>query len=127
MTTIELTTILGNLNQGDAIPGTIAGKSYIFIGIEKYPGRGRYANLKGQDVIVPMSNERKRSRIVLFLDNLLLFVNATPSELRYGYLPKEYMKLFRGGKKPIIPNLYEYETHYKSLARHLQGLYKPQD
>jgi len=124
MTNLELTTILGKMNHGDVIPGTIAGKSYTFTGLEKYPGRGRFSHLKGQDIIVIMSGERKRSMIKLFVDPLLLFVNAPPEELSFGHLPHEYMRVFNWRNKPKIPNVNEYETHYKSVARHLQRILK---
>ena len=116
----KLKAILERMNKGDLIPGTITGKAYTFIGIEKYSGRGKYSNLKDHDVIIITSNERKRSTIKLFLETLLLFVNAPPEELTYGKLPKEYMKMIFEQRRNK-PNLNEYENHYKALARYIQS------
>jgi hypothetical protein len=59
MTKQQFIKTLNQISKGEMIPGTIAGKSYKFKGIQKYSGRGRYSNLKGKDVIVLHSDERK--------------------------------------------------------------------
>jgi hypothetical protein len=74
MTKRQLIKTLNQIRLGETIPGSIAGKSYKFKGFQEYSGRGRYSNLKGKDVIILQSGERKRS-IILFLAPLLLLVN----------------------------------------------------
>ncbi len=123
MTKQQLIKTLNQISQGETIPGSIAGKSYKFKGIQKYSGRGRYSNLKGKDVIILQSVERKRS-IILFLAPLLSLVNSASKDLTYGNLPIAYIEKFRNGDTNGIPNLYEYESHYKSLARYIQRLTK---
>ena len=113
---------LGQLNIGEKISGTAVGKFYTFAGIQKYSGRGRYPHLKGKDVIVIQSNERKRWVMILFLEPLLMLLNADFEDLRHGKLPADYIKHFRSGDPRRIPNIYEYESHYKSIARYIKGL-----
>ncbi len=124
MTKQQLIKTLNQISAGEMIPGTIAGKSYKFKGIQKYSGRGRYSNLKGKDVIILQSFERERS-IILFLAPLLVLVNSAAKDLTYGNLPIAYIEKFRYGDFSGIPNLYEYESHYKSMARYIQRLTKP--
>lgn len=123
MTKQELIRSLNRISLDETIPGTIAGKAYKFKGIQKYSGRGRYSNLKGNDVIILQSVERKRP-IILFLAPLLSFVNSAYKDLTYGNLPIKYIEEFRCGEYKGIPNLYEYESHYKCLARYIQRLTK---
>ena len=123
MTKQQLIKTLNQINQGKMIPGTINGKSYKFKGIQKYSGRGRYFNLKGKDVIILESVERKRS-IILFLAPILTLVNSAYKDLTHGNLPIAYLEKFRSGDFKGIPNIYEYESHYKSLARYVQRLTK---
>ena len=123
MTKQQLIKTLNQISGGEMIPGTIAGKSYKFKGIQKYSGRGRYSNLKGKDVIILHSDERKRS-IILFLAPLLSLVNSASKDLTYGNLPISYIEKFLTVDTNEIPNLYEYESHYKSLARYIQRLTK---
>ncbi len=123
MTKEQLIKTLNQISLGETIPGTISGKSYKFKGIQKYSGRGRYSNLKGKDVIILQSVERKRS-IILFLAPLLSLVNSASKDLTYGNLPIAYLEKFRSGDYKGIPNLYQYESHYKSLARYIQRLTK---
>ena len=123
MTKLQLIKTLNQIRLGETIPGTIAGKSYKFKGVQEYTGRGRYSSLKGKDVIILQSAERKRS-IILFLTPLLALVNSDSKDLTYGNLPIAYLKKFRSGNFKGIPNIYEYESHYKSLARYIQKLIK---
>ena len=123
MTKQQLIKTLNQISEGELIPGTIAGKSYKFKGIQKYSGRGRYSYLKGKDVIILQSVERKRS-IILFLAPLLSLVNSASKDLTYGNLPISYLEKFRSKDTSGIPNLYEYESHYKSIARYIQRLTK---
>lgn len=121
MTKQQLIKALNQISLGEKIPGTIAGKSYKFKGVQEYSGRGRYSNLKGRDVIILQSSERKRS-IILFLAPLLSLANSDSKDLTYGNLPITYLEKFRSGDYKGIPNIYEYESHYKSLARYIQRL-----
>ena len=125
MTSNQLITIISQIKIGSEIPGTIRGKSYSFGGIQKYKPRGRYSYLDGTEVVVLHSNERKNARIILFLEPLLLFVNATESKLSHGQLPSSYIEAYRSGDTQGIPNIYEYESHYKSLARYIKKLIRP--
>ena len=121
MTKQQLFNILSKIDNGAMIPGTVNGKFYKFKGIQKYSGRGKFSHLKGTDVIVLESYERKRS-IILFLDPFLLLANSDSRDLDFGRLPIKYIEKYRNGKIPEIPNLYEYESHYKSLARYIKRL-----
>jgi hypothetical protein len=123
MTKQELIKTLNQIRLGETIPGTIYAKSYKFKGVHEYSGRGKHSRLKGKDVIVLQSVERKRP-IILFLAPLLSLVNSASKDLTYGNLPIEYIKEFRYGDDKGIPNLYEYESHYKCLARYIQRLTK---
>jgi len=120
MTKQELIEILEQVKHGQQIPGTVARKFYTFKGSAEYTGKGRYPHLKGTRVIVLQSNERRIPNIALFLEPLLLFVNSDPSRLRFGKLPLEYIEQYRSGDPQGIPNLYDCESHYKSLARYIQ-------
>ncbi|MCP4116917.1 MAG: hypothetical protein GY737_16240 [Desulfobacteraceae bacterium] len=112
---------LCGMDIGTIIPGAQAGKEYKFGGVSEYSCRGkRYAHLKGKPVIALLSGERKRSRIVLFVSPLLLFVNGTDEELGFGQIPATYYHNYRSGDSPGIPNLYEFESHYKAFARHIK-------
>jgi hypothetical protein len=112
---------LKKIDEGEIIPGTIRGKFFTFKGIHKYSGRGRFSNLKGTNVVVLESKERKRS-IILFPDPLLLLLDGNSEDLNYGKLPDGYARKYRTGKPREIPNLHEYESHYKALARHIKNL-----
>jgi hypothetical protein len=121
MTEHQLLNIFKQLSQGQMILGTVSGKSYRFKGVRKYSGRGKFHSLKGAVAIILESKQRKRP-ILLFMEPLLLFVNSDPRDISFGRLPIKYIEEYRNDKAPKIPNLYEYESHYKSLARYIQGL-----
>jgi hypothetical protein len=74
---------LRRIDDGEIISGTITGKYYTFKGIHKYSGRGRFSNLKGTDIVVLESKERKRS-IILFPEPLLLLLDGDLEDLTYG-------------------------------------------
>ncbi len=113
--------VLKEVKRGARISGTVTGKFYTFKGIEKYSGKGRYSHFKGIEVVVLQSDKRKRRMIILFPGPLLLLVNADLQWLRYGRLPEDYLDRYWSGNRGV-PNLYEYESHYKSLARYIKGL-----
>jgi len=113
--------LLRGMAIGIAVAGTQTGKEYKFGGLSEYSGRvNRYSHLKGKLVAVLLSGERKRSRIVLFLKPLLSFVNSTDEELDFGRLPELYFREYGQDGSQKIPNLSEYESHYKALARHIR-------
>jgi hypothetical protein len=58
------------------------------------------------------------------LTPLLTLVNSSSKDLTYGNLLISYLKKFLTGDTNEIPNLYEYESHYKSMARYIQRLTK---
>jgi hypothetical protein len=116
-----LSRFLREMVVGTPVAGTQEGKEYKFGGISEYSGTGRrYAQLRGELVTVLLSGERKRPKIVLFLAPLLFFVNATDEELGFGHLPEAYFRKYCQEESPQIPNLSEYEFHYKALARHIR-------
>ena len=116
-----LISFLDNLGRDTSIPGIQGGKRYKYGGLRRYSGRGRwYADLKGQPVAVLLSAARRRPEIVLFVEALLPFVNATDEELGYGRLPQAYYREYCLPESPEIPNRYEYESHYKALARYVR-------
>ncbi len=122
MTKQGLIEILEQVHQDQKIAGTVAGKLYTFKGFAGYSGKGRYPHLRGTRVVVLQSDERKRRNIALFLEPLLLFVNSDSSSLTHGKLPDEYIAIYCSGDPQGIPNLYDCEGHYKSLARYIQEL-----
>ena len=122
----KLFELLRQIDAGEMIPGTVAGKFYTSKGIQKYSGRGRFSNLKGKDVVVLESRERKRP-IILFSEPLLLLLDGNSEDLAYGRLPDGYVEKYRTGEPSEIPNLYEYESHYKALARLIKNLISQKD
>jgi len=118
----ELIKTIEQIDKDTKIPGTVTGKFYSFVGIEKYSGRGRYHKLKGEEVIVLQSGERKKQKIILFIGPLIILANSNMESLSHGKLPSEYIHKYRSGIDMNIPNLFEYETHYKSMARFLKSL-----
>ena len=112
---------LRGMGVGTINAGTQAGKEYKFGGLSEYSGRvNRHAHLKGKLVTVLLSEERKRSPIVLFVIPLLSFVNSTDEELGFGRLPESYFHEYWQDGSQKIPNLSEYESHHKALARHIR-------
>ena len=65
MTEQQVIKILQDMNIGCQIPGIIKGKTYTYMGLQKYSGRGRYHNLKGALVAIIKSEERRRSSITV--------------------------------------------------------------
>lgn len=121
MTKDQLSNILGKIDDGAIIPGTIAGKYYKYKGKQSYSGRGKFSKLKGVEVVILQSDDRERA-IILFLEPILILLSSNYSDLSYGKLPPEYVKRYHNGAAQEIPNIYEYESHYKSLARYVQQL-----
>nr|WP_321467139.1 hypothetical protein [uncultured Desulfobulbus sp.] len=120
MTYSDLFETLKKIPIGARIPGLTSGKIYSFVSVQKYGSKGKHAYLTGNDVVILHSEKRKNRRIILFIHPLLLLVNATETELSYGNLPYSYIEKYRSGGTTGLPNLHEYESHYKSLARYIQ-------
>jgi hypothetical protein len=103
------------------IPGLLSRNVFTFIGLEKYPGRGKYAHLKGSDIIIIESEKRnKRARIKLFLDLVVMLSNFSFDEIGYGKIPPAFVALVHAENGPKFPNLYEYERHYVLVARFIK-------
>lgn len=121
LTKAELLAVVRGIKLGAQISGINPGKFYRFGGLEKYNGRGRYNHLKGQTIILLHSSERKRSSIKLFIDPLLSLCNRKTEDLAYGNLPMSYLTEFIDVHwQAAYPNLFEFQSHYKSLARHIK-------
>lgn len=121
-----LSRAIREMKIGTPVAGIQEGKKYTFGGIREYSGRtSRYEHMKGQPVVLLISQDRKRTEIALFIAPLLMFVNATDEELRFGRLPVDYYKKYCIEKSPEIPNRHEYQCHYKALALHVRRLRRP--
>jgi hypothetical protein len=121
LTKAELLVVISGIKPGARIPGINPGKFYRFGGLEPYNGRGRYNHLKGQMVILLHSPERKRSSIRLFIEPLLLLCNSKIEDLTYGNLSISYPTEFIDAEWQVAyPNLSEFTSHYKSLARYIK-------
>ncbi len=114
----DLKSFLNGLPIGTIVPGLLKSKNYRFAGLEPYPSRGRFARLAGKMVAVLESDELKRKRIILFLKPLLMLVNGPTENLDYGRRPL-YDYALNGGRDEY-PNIYQYETHYKALAKYVK-------
>ena len=77
---------------------------------------GKNAHLAGEAVVVLRSQERKRKRVILFLEPLL-FVTLSDSNLGFSQRP---LARYRSGSGIEYPNINEYDTHYKALARYIR-------
>jgi hypothetical protein len=106
--------------SGTIIPGRISGKGYLFIRLDKYIGRGKYSYLNEEDIIVIESENRKRNFIKLFLEPVSILYISKFDEIGYGKVPSSFVKLKYGDNGPLFPNLLEYETHYKAIARYVK-------
>ena len=114
----DLKSFLNSLPIGTIVPGLQKSKNYRFAGLEPYPSRGRFARLAGKMVAVLESDELKRKRIILFLNPLLMLVNGPTDNLDYGRRPLcDYAV---NGGRDEYPNIYQYETHYKALAKYVK-------
>ncbi len=107
--------------MGARIPGLLPGKNYKFLGLEKFSGRGKYSRLNGTDIIVIESENRKRNLIKLFLEPIVILANCGFDKIGYGKLPSAFIVLRHAENGPTFPNLDDYESQYKSVARYIKG------
>jgi hypothetical protein len=120
----DLLDFLRDLEIGIRIPGAITGKTFKFGGLKVHSGRGNFPHMKGELMVVLISDARRRPEILLCIDPLLLFVNAKDEELGYGRLPDAYvLKYCLEGE--TFPNRSQYESHYKAMARYIREVTKP--
>ena len=119
MNSAQLLERLKAMKPGQAVNGINPGKQYRFGGLEAYSSRGKSPRFDGELVVVLESEDRKRRRIKLFVSVLEYFVRHDGEFLAHGRLPPEYCAKYRAGMNHGVPNLFEYESHYKALALHL--------
>lgn len=119
MNTFQLMNKLKGMKNGQVIVGINKGKEYRFLGIEEYYSRGKSPDYDGKLVVVLESEQRKRRKIKLFIEIIEYFVKHDGEYISHGKLPPEYCSKYRIGVSYGVPNLIEYESHYKSLAMYL--------
>jgi hypothetical protein len=106
---------------GSQIPGLLERNVFVFVGLEKYPVRGKYSHLKGSDiVIIESANRKQRSRISLFLDPIVMLANCRLDEIGYGKIPSGFVVLEHAENGPTFPNLFEHYHHYAAVARFIK-------
>jgi hypothetical protein len=122
MTQAELLRILETIPIGQSIPGMNPGTRYRFAGIAEYQSRGKAPDFDGEPMVTLESSRRRPPNIRLLVSVLATFMADGKAELGYGRTPRSVFLAYRRGYGPRPPNLYEYESHYKSLARYVSGL-----
>jgi len=119
MTEQELMAMLKELPAGTSIPGMVKGKTFLYSGLKRYPSRGKWAHMAGENVVILESMKRKRREMLLFPKPLLFLVNQPAEDFGFGRGPD----LHAGGFTPYdgcqYPNMYSYSTYYKCFARYL--------
>jgi hypothetical protein len=100
----------------------LAGKQFQFNWSKEILGKGAYSYLSGTDVITIESGKRrcKNNLITLFPEPLVILSTCTTDEIGYGKIPPAFVALKSASQGQTYPNLYEYETHYKAVARFIQ-------
>lgn len=118
----DILAFFDKFEAGTTVSGVLSGKNFKFVGLKKYLGKGAHSHLHGTDVIVIESGRRrgKRNLIKLFPEPLLILSNCTADEIGYGKIPPAFVALKSAGHGQTYPNLYEYETYYKAVARFIQ-------
>jgi hypothetical protein len=119
----DILTFFDKCEADTTIPGVLSGKNFKFMGLKKYLGKGDYSHLHEKYVIVIEAGERrgKRNLIKLFPEPLMILSNCTTDEIGYGKVPSAFVALKSAGQGQTYPNLYEYETHYKAVARFIKN------
>ena len=118
----DILSFFNTCEYGTKIPGLLPGRNYKFIGLEKYSSRGKYSHLNETDIIVIESeNRKKRNLIKLSSEPIVILSNCSLDEIGYGKIPSAFVVLQHAENGPSFPNLYEYETQYKSIARYIKG------
>jgi hypothetical protein len=120
----KLLRIVSSIPKGRVVSGITKGTKYTFLGTEQYDSHGKAPELNGAPIIILEAEKRKRNRIILFVSVLASFLKDGRAFLSYGRLPPSYILEFRRGTKERIPNLSQYESHYKSLARYVYSRIK---
>ncbi len=121
LTKKDILSFFNTCEYGTKIPGLLLGRNYKFIGLEKYSGRGKYSHLNETDIIVIESEYRKKRNLIkLFLEPIVILSNCSLDEIGYGKIPSAFVILQHAENGPSFPNLYEYESHYKSVARYIK-------
>jgi hypothetical protein len=116
MTDSKLLGTLKTIPLGTSIPGLNRGTEYRFAGIGIYQSRGSAPAFDGETVATLESSQRRRAKIRLFVSVLATYLADGRSHLQYGKTPPSVMLKYRGHDKPQPPNLFEYTSHYKSMA-----------
>jgi hypothetical protein len=105
-----------NLNTNTSFSGILNKTSFLFVSIQKFKTKKKeYKNLEGKLCITISSPNRKRP-INLFLDVLYHFLQDGPDSIGYDKLPESYRLAYSKRIPQSYPNIYEYQTHYKSFA-----------
>ena len=115
----DLLRILKLIRIGRSIPGMNRGTQYRFAGVGVYHSRGKAPDFDGQAIVTLESAKRSRPQIHLFVSVLATFLADGKTYLGYGRTPPSVVLAYHRGDGPRIPNLTEYESHYKSLARYI--------
>jgi hypothetical protein len=119
MTKEKLLRFFDSVRQGETIRGINKNTRYTFAGIGAYDSHGKAPEFDGASVIILESERRKRKTIKLFVDVLVSFVTDGAGYLSYGRLPPLYLQEYRSRQGVSVPNLPDYVSHYKSLARYV--------
>jgi hypothetical protein len=117
--------LIKTIKPGEQIPGLSRGKFYNFISIEEAITSDASHPLNGL-VLIKSSSTRKRP-IRLFVNVLYLFLYEDLENLKYGRKPILFNQVKRSGLIDYIPNLSEFESHYKAVAVFLLKMGKEVD
>jgi hypothetical protein len=115
----RLLKVFDSVKYGETIPGINQNTRYRFVGVEVYDSHGKAPEFDGESVIILESDRRKRKTIKLFVNVLVTFVTDGRGYLSYGRLRPSYLRDYRTSQGIKAPNLPDYESHYKSLARYV--------
>ena len=117
----DILSFFNTCESGTKMPGLLPGRNCKYIGLGKYSGRGKYSHLNETDIIVIESeNRQKRNLIKLFLEPIIMLSNCSLDEIGYGKIPSGFVVLQHAANGTSFPNLYEHESHYKSVARYIK-------
>ena len=76
--------------------------------------------MNNEDIIVIESEIRKRNLIKLFLEPVSILCNSKSADIGYGKVPSPFVMLIYTDDCSAFPNLSEYGTHYKAIARYIK-------
>ncbi len=124
--TVENIIKLANIiKPGDQIPGLSKNKFYEFISLEEIKTQDNSNPLNGL-IVIRLSSTRKRP-IRLFVNVIYLYLYDDIEHLRYGKQPEFYNQVRRSGLIDYVPNLIEFQAHYKAMAIFLLKMRKKVD